>query len=93
MPPTPEVLAEIQADFLVDGADSRNSKTFPRSPRPSHSHPHGQRTDSHNCGFVRSVWHKGHGLVHMQGSTSCRLFMVLLATDPDQPVTLLPAAK
>ena len=30
-----------------------------------HSHPHWQRTESHNRGFFRSALHTAHDLIHM----------------------------
>ena len=37
-----------------------------------------QRIESHNRGLVRSALHRAHGLVHMQGGASCRLFMIVV---------------
>lgn len=56
-----------QADFFVGAG---NAISFPRScPRSSpalcHSHPHWQRTESHNRGFFRSALHTAHDLIHM----------------------------
>lgn len=40
--------------------------TFPRStPALCHSHPHWQRTESHNLGFLRSALQIAHDLIHI----------------------------
>ena len=52
-----------QADFFVGAG---NAISFPRStPALCHSHPHWQRTESHNRGFLRSALHTAHDLIHM----------------------------
>ena len=52
-----------QADFFVG---TGNAISFPRSsPAPFHSHPHWQRTESHNRGFFRIALHTAHDLIHM----------------------------
>jgi hypothetical protein len=32
---------------------------------PYHSHPHGQRTESHNRSFFKSALHMAHDLIHI----------------------------
>jgi hypothetical protein len=52
-----------QADFFVG---TGNAISFPRSsPALFHSHPHWQRTESHNRGFFRNALHTAHDLIHM----------------------------
>lgn len=52
-----------QADFLVGAG---KATTFPRStPALCHSHPHWQRTESHNLGFLRSALQIAHDLIHI----------------------------
>ena len=56
-------LPDSQADFAVGAG---NTISFPRSTTAlCHSHPHWQRTESHNLGFLRSALHIAHDLIHM----------------------------
>ena len=64
---TPNPTAPSQADFLIEGGNWISSSRFlPQSPTALfHSHPHWQRTESHNRGFLRSALHRAHDLIHM----------------------------